>query len=68
MMKEYYVIYDTDEQKYFVASAPPMVEWSCSELLAKWFCSKLAAQMFIKTNEELQQKNTLCIEMVAKFD
>lgn len=34
-MKEYYAIYDTDEQKYFVTSVPPMVEWSCSELLAK---------------------------------
>lgn len=67
MMSEYYAIYDLNKQKYFVASSSIAAEWSSSELLAKWFCSKLAAKMFIRMNKWLQQKNTLCIETIAKF-
>ena len=68
MMSEYCVIYDTDKQKYFVSSNSRTAEWSSSELVAKWFCSKLAAKMFIQTNERLQQKDNLCIEVIAKFE
>lgn len=68
MMSEYYVIYDTHKQKYFVSSDSHMAEWSSSELDAKRFCSKLAAKMFIQTNEWLQQKDNLCIEVIAKFE
>lgn len=67
MMEKYYAIRDTDKQKYFVSSSLRTAEWSSSKLVAKWFCSKLAAKMFIRTNEWLQQKNNLCIEVVAKF-
>lgn len=67
MMSKYYAIYDTDEQEYFVSSNPRTAEWSSSKLVAKWFCSKLAAKMFIQTNEWLQQKDNLCIEIIAKF-
>lgn len=68
MMDKYYAIYDVNKQEYFVASGPLVVEWSSSGLLAKWFCSKLAAKMFIQTNEWLQQKDNLCIEVIAKFE
>ena len=67
MMSEYYAIYDLNKQKYFVASSSITVEWSSSGLLAKWFCSKLAAKIFIRMNKWLQRKNTLCIEVIAKF-
>ena len=67
MMSEYYAIYDINKQEYFVSSNSRTAEWSSSELVAKWFCSKLAAKMFIQTNEWLQQKDNLCIEVIAKF-
>ena len=67
MMSEYYAIYDTDKQKYFVSSNSRTAEWSSSGLLAKWFCSKFAAKMFIIMDTWLQRKNNLCIVVVAKF-
>lgn len=66
-MRNYYAIYDTDKQKYFVSNGPLTIVWSGSELFARWFCSKLAAKMFITTTKELQRRDSLCIETIAKF-
>lgn len=66
-MRDYYAIYDTDKQKYFVGSSLFTIVWSGSELFAKRFCSKLAAKMFITMAKELRQKDSLCVEMIAEF-
>ena len=59
-MRDYFAIYDTDKQKYFVDSSL----WSDSALEAKWFCSRLAASMFIEQHKELQHKSVLCIRII----